>query len=286
MLGLLVVVSVVLLTAYFGASASSPLHGVQRGIVAVLTPIESGASTVLSPVRNVSDWVSSTLRAKSEVDQLKRENANLTSQLAVAQQQAIDNRQLTRQVGLDQSIGAANYHPVGAAVINRGPSLWFQQVEVNAGSSRGVALGQPVLADGALVGKVTEVTGASSIVQLITDHTMSVASEVQNHVGDTGVLSPDVGSPNRLLLQDLPRRAAISSGELVVTAGYRDPTNPSQPGSLYPPGIPIGRVVSFSQNELLNSGQVSVAPLASLRTFTSVQILTKPYAGTAQARVP
>ena len=73
-LGLLVLVSIVLLTAYFGESPSSPLHSVQRGVVAVVSPIEDGASHVLSPVRDVSDWFSTTLRAKSENGQLRRED--------------------------------------------------------------------------------------------------------------------------------------------------------------------------------------------------------------------
>ncbi len=283
MLALLVIVSVVLLTAYFGESASSPLHTAQRGIVAVVSPIQDGAAKVLSPVRNVSNWVSTTLRAKSENGRLQRDNQKLTTALAVAQQQAIENPELKREVGLDRAIGAAAYDPVGASVITRDPSLWYQQVAVNKGSHDGVHLNDPVLADGALVGKVTEVTGSASEVLLITDHTVSVAAEVQDGSGVTGVLSPAVG--NGLLLQDLPNRATIAAGDLVVTAGFSDPSDPSQSGSVYPSGILIGRVGSFSQNELLNSGQVPVTPSASLRQFTAVQILTKPSAGTDEADV-
>ena len=38
----LVVISLLLLTDYFGESSSSPLHRVQRGIVAVLSPVQIG----------------------------------------------------------------------------------------------------------------------------------------------------------------------------------------------------------------------------------------------------
>ena len=278
-LALLVVVSVVLLTAYFGESPSSPLHSIQRGIVAVVTPVQDGASKVLSPVRNVSDWVSSTLRAKTQADQLRRRNQQLTAQVATLKQQAIDNRQLTREVGLDQQIGAGSFKPVGASVITRDPSVWYQQVEVNAGSADGVAVNDPVIGDGALVGHVSLVAGSSSWVVLITNHTVGVGAEVQNTNGDVGVLAPAVGS--QLVLQNLPTGASVSAGDLVVTSGFRQ----GKLQSLYPPGIPIGRVSSFSQNELLNNGQVPVAPSASLRRFTSVQILTKPYAGTLRAGV-
>ena len=53
-LGVLVGVSLILLTAYFGESSSSPLHTVQRGVVEVLSPVQEGASKALKPVRDVA----------------------------------------------------------------------------------------------------------------------------------------------------------------------------------------------------------------------------------------
>jgi rod shape-determining protein MreC len=282
-LGLLVLISLVLLTAYFGESSTSPLHSVQRGIVAVVSPIQDGASKVLSPVRDVSDWVSTTLRAKTENGELQRDNRSLTSQLATAKQQAIDEPQLAKELKLDQSIGIAADNPVSASVIDRDASVFYQQVGVNRGSSSGIRLGDAVIADGALVGKVSEVSGSFSEVQLITNHTVEIAAEVQDLHGDTGILLPVLG--NNLVLQDLPHGASIASGDLVVTAGFKNPTDQSQPGSLYPSAIPIGRVASFDANELLNNGEVPVTPLASIRRFTSVQVLTKTVSGTEEADV-
>lgn len=283
-LGLLVVVSLILLTAYFGESPSSPLHSVQRGVVAVLSPVQAGASKVLSPVRDVANWVSDTLRAKSQRDQLKKQVQQLNTEVARYRSAAIQNQQLTRQVGLDQSIGAARYRPVGANVIERDPNLWYQTVEVDRGSGDGVALYDPVIGDGALVGDVTTVTGSSSIVTLITDHSYGVSARVLNARGDSGVLVPAVGNPNQLLLQSLPNQATISPGEQVVTAGFKSSTRPALQ-SLYPPGIPIGTVLNADQNQLLNNGQVTVSPLADIRHFDAVQILTRPYAGTQRAAV-
>ena len=72
-LALLVGISLILLTAYFGESPDSPLHNVQRGIVEVLSPVQQGASTVLSPVKDVAGWFSDTLNAKSQRDQLRKQ---------------------------------------------------------------------------------------------------------------------------------------------------------------------------------------------------------------------
>lgn len=282
MLALLVVVSLILLTAYFGESPQSPLHSVQRGIVQVFSPVQAGASKVLSPVRDVANWVSDTLRAKSNVDKLRKQNRDLVAQLATLKTEELQNKQLTAEVGLEQTIGIRNYHPVGANVIVRDPSLWYQQVEVDAGSDEGVSTGDPVLADGGLVGDVTTVDASVSIVNLITAPDIAVTAQVTNNAGDQGILAPSVGNPNQLLLQDLPGRAQINPGDQVVTAGFKS----GSLTSLYPPGLPIGTVISVNPNQLFNNNEVPVSPTADLRHFSSVQILTRPHAANVRAEVP
>jgi rod shape-determining protein MreC len=285
-LAVLVVISLVLLTDYFGESASSPLHRVQRGIVAVLSPVQSAASTVFSPVSDVANWVSTTLHAKTQRDQLQKQLHYANQQLAKYRTQGVQNRYLRSQVKLAQRID--KYDPVAADVIQRDPSLWYQTVELDKGSGSGVSINDPVVGDGGLVGKVTEVTGSSSIVTLITNASSSdqfgVTAMVLDEIGNTGVLEPAVGNPNQMVLQDLPNRAVIRPGMQVVTAGYKDPSNP-QLNSLYPPGILIGKVAGFSPNELLNNGQVPVTPTADVRNFTSAQILTKVSGATESAQV-
>ena len=66
-LGLLVACSLILLTAYFGESGGGALHGVQRGVLEVVSPIQEGASRALKPVRDLFGWVGDTSHAKGEV---------------------------------------------------------------------------------------------------------------------------------------------------------------------------------------------------------------------------
>ncbi len=277
----LVAVSLILLTAYFGESPSSPLHTLQRGIVEVFSPIQEGASKVLSPFRDVASFFSDTFKAKSQVGQLRTQVSKLRAELAQAQYAASQNAQLRQQVGLDNSNSIASYKPVAANVISRDPTLWYATVEIDKGSDDGIRRGNPVTGDGALVGKVTTVDPTVSFVTLITDHTMAVAAQVQDSSGDTGVLVPAVGNPSQLVLQYLPTSAPVQTGQQVVTVGFR--SGPLQ--DLYPPGIPIGQVASVG-NSLANNGEVQVTPAANLRHFTIVQVLTVPHGGTARVQLP
>ncbi len=284
----LVAVSLILLTAYFGETPSSPLHNVQRGVVEVFSPIEQGASKVLTPVRSVASWVSDTLHAKSRVGQLQARVQSLTAQLALAKGAQYQNRQLSNLVHLDDSIGVQAHRPVTAQVIARDPLLWYQTVEVDKGSDDGVHLHDPVIADKGLVGEVSEVSATASIVSLITDHTVSVTARVTDANGDTGELVPAVGNPNQLVLQYLqpPNPAQVQNGpqqnDLVVTAGFRS----TSLESYFPANIPIGVVDPVNENQLFNDGQVQVTPSADLRHFDVVQILTAAQPGTERAQVP
>jgi rod shape-determining protein MreC len=288
-LALLVAISLLLLTAYFGESPSSPLHSIQRGIVAVLSPLQSGASTVLSPFKDVGNYFSDLFTAKSRADKLQTQVDQLRAQNASLEQKVINDAQLTKEVGLDQNTSLAAYQKLGADVIGRSATLWYETIEVDKGSGDGVRMNDPVIGNGALVGKVTDVGSNFSEVTLLTDHTFAVTAEVQDNAGDTGVLSPQVGDPNQLILSDLPKpgpnQAGPQVGQQVVTAGYKDPTNPAL-DSLYPQGIPIGIVSNANQDNLLNNGQITVSVDADLRHLSSVQILISPQAGTARAQVP
>jgi rod shape-determining protein MreC len=287
-LALLVAVSLILLTAYFGETPNSPLHNVQRGVVEVLSPVEQGASKVLAPVRSVASFFSSTFHAKTQVKQLQARVQELTNQLAQAKGAKLLNTQLEAELHLDNSLALSSYRPVTAQVILRDPTLWYQTINVDKGTDDGVGLHDPVTGDGALVGEVTEVSATVSVVTLITDHTVAVTARVLDANGDTGELVPAVGNPNQLVLQYLqpPNPGQVQNGpqqgQLVVTAGFK--SGPLE--SYFPANIPIGNVLPVDENQLLNNGTISVSPQADLRGVDVVQILTRPSPGTERAQVP
>jgi rod shape-determining protein MreC len=277
-LALLVVVSLILLTAYFGESAGSPLHSVQRGVVTVLSPIQEGASRALKPVRDFFGWFGDTARAKKERDQLRAQRDELLQQVAGYKVALEENRQLRALVQLDEN-GLDAYQKRTVRIIGRPPNnLVSDRLQVNAGSGDGVRVGDAVVADGGLVGHVGTVTHTTAFVTLITDPSSTVAVKVLDDAGDFGVLKPSVGDPLDLLAQLLPRRAKIRLNDIVVTAGFRT----GRLDSLYPPNVPVGRVTKADPEELASDQQVHVSPIADLRHVDFVQILIGPTDGGQQ----
>jgi rod shape-determining protein MreC len=270
-LGLLVACSLILLTAYFGESAGSPLHSVQRGFLEVVSPVQDGASRALKPVRDLFGWFGDTLDAKDERDKLRKE-LEATRREAIANAAAArQGEELEKLIGLDRKVGLDQMGPVGARVITRSPTLWYSTVSINKGSSDGVRVDQPVINGDGLVGTVTSVAGSSAIVTLLTDHTSGV-SAVVNESGVAGVVQPAVGKPDDLLLEFIRRGDRIEKGQTVVTAGSKS----QRYESLFPPGIPVGEITKVDDEELDVYQRVHVKPFAQLRRLDVVQVLTAP----------
>jgi len=283
-LALLVVFSLILLTDYFGESPSSPLHSVQRGVVAVLSPIQDGASKVLSPVRDVTDWFSSTLRAKSRNEQLNAENTRLRTENMTYKAYAVEYAQDEKLLKLDNLLNLSQYGLVSANVIERDSLPWYDQIEINRGSDNGVRVDDPVIGQDGLVGDVLAVTGTTSEVTLIVSPKFAVGAMVEATQdgavqGYPGVIQPSVGDDaDSLVLSQLKPTAQVSPGEDVVTSGFRDSGDPTIE-SYYPPGIPIGQISNQdAQNTVVNSQQVDVAPFVNFTQLSVVQVLTKPHA--------
>jgi rod shape-determining protein MreC len=169
-LALLVVSSLILVTAYFGESASSPLHSVQRGIMSVVSPIQEGASRALKPFRDLFGWVGDTVSAKGELKDARKERDAWQAKAISMEAQARQNREFRGLLGLNDSPSdVSRYAPVTARVIGRSSVLWYIQLVIDKGSTSGIRADQPVVAsDGTgngagLIGKVqTAANGLSA----------------------------------------------------------------------------------------------------------------------------
>jgi rod shape-determining protein MreC len=285
-LAVLVALSLVLLTAYFGESAGGGLHSVQRGVLDVIAPVQEGASRALKPVRDLVGWFGDTIHARGERDNLRKERNDLRRQVVGARAAERENAQLRRLVGVDRGDSVQGYTPVTSRVIGRSPTIWYATITVDKGSSAGVRVNQPVINGDGLVGKVTAVTGGASQITLLTDHASGVSARVLTPIvtdagnGVTGVVQPAVGRPQDLLLEFVPRRANIRKGDTVVTAGSQS----TQLESLFPANIPIGTVTKADDQEVSQYQRVHIRPFADLRKLDFVQILTRGTVGASDQR--
>jgi rod shape-determining protein MreC len=266
-LTLLIIGSFLLLTATYGERSG----GLQQGIATVFSPLQDVADRALKPARDLVGWFDETFEARGENERLRSELERARLQAVAGQQALEENGQLRKLLGLDRSpaIEFSTFEPTTGRVVSRSPTFWHSAVAIDLGSEDGVAVGDPVLSGAGLVGHVAAVQRGSSQVTLITDHTSGVAAKVLPG-GAQGVVRPDVGDPEDLVLDFIVSARNIGAGQAVVTAGWRA----GEISSLYPGGLPVGEVTEASIVKQEASQQVHLRPYADLANLDFVQVLT------------
>jgi rod shape-determining protein MreC len=276
-LALLVVSSLILVTAYFGESAGGGLHSVQRGILNVVAPIQEGASRALKPFRDLFGWVGDTVDAKSDLAKVRKDRDSWQQQAVAAQVAERENAHFRNLLGLERQLDLSDYGPVTARVIGKSPTLWYATIYLDKGTSAGIRKDMPVIAtDGSdtgtgLIGKVSVASRNGAVVRLITDSSVSVPA-VTVKEGAAGDVAPKVGNPRDLILKYTRRDDIVRRGDVVVTAGTTSRRDDLQ--SLYPPGLPIGAVTRVDEQGT-DAQEVHLKPYVDLRRVEFVRVLTK-----------
>jgi rod shape-determining protein MreC len=265
----LIVVSLILISISFSEAQSGPLHTIQRGISSVLSPIEEGAERALKPARDLVNWVDETFAARGENERLRDELAEARADLSQAQSAVGENEEFEKLLDLDRTAELGGFEPVTGRVINRSPTVWYSTVTIDKGSSAGVETNDAVVNGDGLVGRVSEVTAGTAQVTLITDHRNAVSARMLPD-GPSGVVEPEVGDPDDLLLLFIDNDETDLEGKILVTAGWSD----GEISSAYPPGLQIGRVSEAQVGEQEAFQRVHVDPFADLREIDFVQVLT------------
>jgi rod shape-determining protein MreC len=266
----LIVLSLVLLSTHFSEAESGPLHAIQRGVSTIFAPLGEVAERALKPVRDLVNWFDETFDARGENEDLRAEVAKLRAEVVAAEGAERENEQFRKLLGLAESNpGLGEYELVTGRVIERSPTVWFADVTIDHGSSSGIERNDAVINGDGLVGRITDVTSGTAQVQLITDHDNAVSAQVLPS-GPTGIVEPEVGDPEDLLLDFIDNDETIQVNQTLATAGWSNGVI----SSAYPPGIPIGQVSEAEGAAQQRFQRIHVTPFADLRQLEYVQVLT------------
>ena len=272
----LVVVSLAMLTVYFREADSGPMHSVQGGVASVLHPFQVGAERVARPFRDAYGWTAGLVNARSENERLRDEVQLLRQQMIQNQAAAQENVVLRQALRFFSGpTFPRSYDELGATVISYAPNEFDQTVVISAGGRQGVTVGDPVVSSKAfLVGQVTKVTPFTSKVTLLTD-TDSAVTALAVSTATIGVLQRGEGPDSSFVLDRVPKAKRVRKGDTIITAGRRFERLPS----MFPRGIPIGRVKHVNQTDIENFQQVQVDPFVDFSALHAVWVLI-PKSGT------
>jgi rod shape-determining protein MreC len=199
---------------------------------------------------NYLDWKS----VRRENATLRSENEQLRVQALQAGETREENGRLRRLLVLRDRLPLAT---VAGEVIGREAGGWVRSLTVNRGRGDGIVQQTPVIVPDGLVGRVAQVHRGAAVIQLLNDPASTVGAVVQR-TRTAGLVEGDAGGALRFKFMARDG-ATVAPGDLVVTSGL---------GTLFPKGLPVGRVVKIEDK---GSALFHFAVLAPAVDFSRVE---------------
>jgi rod shape-determining protein MreC len=246
------------------ARESAPVRDASRAVTTALVPLERALAQAGSALSSVGETLGEiqrlrvdNARQRDEIDRLTLENVRLREQAIAAEQAA----------KLQTAARATGFETLSAPVIARDPSGVLQTVMLGAGSDDGVKVGNVVVSEQGVVGRVSEVGPSYSKVLLVTDPASTVSAIVQGSRA-TGIVRGQYG--DTLVMEWILQTETVEIGDVVITAGLAVGNDLR---SLYPKGLVIGKVVALDRAENAAYKRAIVLPAVDLRRLEHVLVV-------------
>ena len=229
-------------------------------VALAVTPVQGLLSRVhrgaLGAWHAFADWKA----LRSENLALRADNERLHVQSLQVRETDQENRRLRRLLALRDRMPLA---ALTGEIIGREVGGWARSLTVNRGRADGVAQQMPVIVPEGLVGRVAQVRSGASVVQLVNDPTSTVGAIVQR-TRTPGLVEGEPGGGVRFKFMARDG-AGVAPGDLIVTSGL---------GTLFPKGIPVGRVTAIEDKGSALFHFAVLAPAVDLARVEEVLLLT------------
>ena len=261
----LIVGLIMLILSLVAPSAYSSVRGAALDVTA---PVTGALSEVSTTVTGVFGGASDYWNAAEQNASLKREQAELRRQIIRAKAVLQENGQLKAALGLRERSESA---VAAGRIVGSSFESTRRFAVLSVGRSDGVEVGMPVRTADGLVGRVIEAGSSASRVLLVSDRSNIVPARVLR--SGIPVISTGRGDGTVDIRPLEVGRNPFKRGDIIVSSGT---------GGLYPPLVPIARVIRLDDDGALG------IPLAdpSKSSFAIVEQVFEPAAIVAATTPP
>ncbi len=258
---LCVLCGLLILVSFLNSNIVAPIKQVSGFLI---TPVQKGINGFGTWMSGLTDNFEDAQTLREENETLKAQVASLTEENSLLVQDQEELMRLRELYQLDEEY--SDYDKVGANIIAKESGNWFNLFTIDKGSNDGIQKDMNVIADGGLVGIITDVGTNWATVRSIIDDNSNVAAMVSTTsdqcmiAGDLTLI--DEGSLNLIRLTDEDNEVHV--GDRVVTSYISEK---------FLPGILIGYIseINNDSNNLTKSGYVT--PVVDFRHLQEVLVI-------------
>ncbi|WP_027721835.1 rod shape-determining protein MreC [Maridesulfovibrio zosterae] len=199
---------------------------------------------------------------------LKQLNDQLSSQNNLMRLEIMKLREKAAEADRFQKL--LNISPVdgwttdGARIIahRMGPSAALDSVILGKGISSGILPDTPVMTSRGVLGRIVQPGLTASKAMLISDRNSRIS--VRGQLNRSAGLLIGNGEGEPLSVKYVKLNSAVNEGEILVTSGL---------AGIFPPGLPIAKVVSVERSDISLFLKIEAVPLADMKNTEEVLLL-------------
>ena len=235
------------------------LEVVREVIGTGLYPLQRAALVPRDLIVGGADMFVTIHTLRDENQALRQKNLELSLRASQAAQLLVENEHLRSLLQLQQR-STIQATPTEIQYDTRDP--FTQKVIIAGGTQQGIQAGAPVVNENGVVGQITRVFALQSELTLLTDKDQAIPVQLLR----TGLRSVIYGTPNGdvLDLRFVPISADVKVGDELVTNGL---------DGVYPPGLPVAKVVRVDRQADTAFARVVCEPIAPIRGARQLLVL-------------
>jgi rod shape-determining protein MreC len=234
----------------------------RAAVATVLYPLQWVAMRPMFLVRMAGGYFESLQFAQAAEEAAQRKLALQALRANQVEQLTLENERLRKLLQLRDRITTAA-RP--AEVLYDAADPYSRKVIIDRGLAQGIEAGSPVIDESGVLGQVTRVHPLISEVTLVIDREQSIP--VMNV--RTGARSVAYGDPSAhgalLELRFMAGNADVQIGDLLTTSGV---------DGIYPPGLPVAKVVKVERRADAGFARILCAPQALVDGARHVMVLS------------
>lgn len=231
----------------------------------IITPVQSFNTRTVDWFNNKKEYFKGITGLAKENEELKTELEKVTAELNMLRLIEDENSELGELLQIQKKY--SNYNLVGANIIAKDPSNWYDTFLIDKGTKDGMQKNMVVLTADGLVGRIKECGYNYSKVVSIIDDSDSV-SAMSLRTDDIGYVHSDLTSNGLCKMDYVDSSAEIIEGDEIITSHLSD---------IFPEGITIGYVKEIHTDTNALTKYAVITPAVDFKHLDTVLVINQVF---------
>ena len=233
---------------------------VRSALATALLPVQQALAVPVALATQGASYLQGVKDAQTAESVARAQLARQSERAARVEALMAENARLRELLDLQPTLQVKS---IAAELLYEAGDPYSRKIFVNRGGNAGVVAGAPVINEAGVLGQVTEVYPLSAVVTLLVDRDAAIPV-LNTRSQQRGAAFGGAEGGSAMELRFMAGNADVQVGDLLATSGV---------DGVYPPGLPVARVVRIDRRSDAGFAQIVLLPTAAMDNLRHLLVL-------------